>query len=165
VRLITSFLHEALDVIGKITRLPEFNKLHQRMVAEGRNALARIKDVQDGRNPTLKELLRVTRSRATFHFDRDLMNKSLIKLLRRHGQGVQSIIVLKQKGSSSNPISIRPIFFIADEVRLEGSFGMTNPDLENKIKPIFDLVGDLNTFLNHAFTAYRDERGLSGAFK
>jgi len=165
VRLISSFLHEAFKVIGEITQLPEFNILHQQMEEEGRKALTRIKDVNDGNNPALKKLLSVTRSRTTFHYDRNLMNKSLKKLLGRYGHDAESTIVLRQKGSPSNPISTRPNFTIAEEVRLEGSFGMTNPDLGKKIQPIFDLVDDLNTFLNHAFTAFCDQRGLSGAFR
>lgn len=163
-RLMCSFLHEMIDVLNSLLRLPEFISLLEKGLLEdkGIQALERLKSMK--KRPLVKNLFDRTRDKATFHYDKDKFQETLSRVIERYDAAK---IVLVEHTAELSEISY--YYPLPDHLRLRIGFGLDRednpkPQLDEAMKAVEDLLGDFAVFLDHFHKAYIKDRRLEDAY-
>ena len=163
-RLMCSFLHETIDVINSLLRLPAFNVFLEKNLLEdaGSQALERLKSMK--KRPLINNLFDRTRNKATFHYNKDEFQETLSRVIERY---TSAQIVLIEHTAESSQISY--YYPLPDHLRLRISFGFEReddpkPQLDEAVKAAGDLLGDFAIFLDNFHKTYMRESGLQNAY-
>ncbi len=162
-RLLAAFLHETLDVFKKMKERPAFKILAKRFDQDAISAMTHLEKVADGSYGAITALLKRTRNRTTFHYDRDVFKRGLRALAAKtNGSFVPVIVVRGRKIGKEDMDDVRVYYSLADEIRSDFSFG---PRPQGSSWPEYEgiatVLGKLRIFLASALAAYREERGLA----
>lgn len=162
-RLLSSLLHEVLNVLAQAERQAEFRQIERLLPLDARAALAQLRNVRAGGDKAIQKVLKRTRDKTTFHFDRGEFRQGLNRLLSRYGEDCRSTLLAIFGDTQKR---LRPHYVLADEVRTEIAFGLTGTEGgREELLAILNLVGALSVFLDGIFETYSENRGLLGEFR
>jgi len=163
-RLLASYLHESLSVLHHLIDCPGFEVLRSLLPLDNIRHLAELHNIKlKGEGFTSKdwgvsEVIRRSRHTASFHYDIKETQEALNRWTTdgfRFGKEGYFVVELDK-----NQEKAWSYYAIADLVRAEISFGLTNENLDKNNKDLLDLVGRLTGLVQRLFFAYVDHRNL-----
>ena len=161
-RLCASILHEAMKALSCMEGNGHLATLEKKLNSEGAQALVSLRRVLGGTNE-VKRLMARVRDKGTYHYDRGQFKKSLAQLLRRAGDQEESRLIWERAGLFGGGTYHQ----FADAVRTEATLGIAGEAEvgSEKMQQITEVVEAFRAFVEGAFIAYVNVRGLGGEFR
>ena len=143
-RLLASYLHESLNVLQHLVNCPEFYVLRSLLNQDNTHDLAELQNIRlkgeafTSKDWGISEVIRRARHTASFHYDiketREALNRWTTDEFKfgKEGYFVVELDRTQEKAW--------PYYAIADLVRAEISFGLTNENFDKNNKDLLDLV-------------------------
>jgi hypothetical protein len=129
----------------------------------GKQALVSLRRVMDGTDQDIQHLLERVRHKGTFHYDRGQFKKSLARLLQQTGEEEESRIIWEREGLLGGGT----YYQFAEALRTEATLGIAGDAKfgSRKMMQITEVIEAFRTFLEAAFIAYVNVRGLGSEFR
>lgn len=161
VRQLAAMIWEALKVVKEMEKLPGFQRLEEKMDADGLHSLKRLRKVWSGQDSLSKKFLAITRHKATYHYDRQEFINGLRRLLGLHGINSECDVLFIKSANAEE----RYHFELPDQIRAEIIVGLTGADVNELLHNLLNLSKAFGTFLERLCAAYCEDRGLEMNFR
>lgn len=162
IRLVRSIMHETLKVIEDMKAQPGYSELEAKLDEEGRNALARLREVRTGQDRFSQLLLARTRDKTAYHYDHGLFKKAMGRLIERYSQSFDVRVLFIRNERSG----LEQYYFpIADMTRVEMIGELTGEAKLQESEALISLTKSFGSFLQSLLITYAKEKGLSGDFR
>jgi hypothetical protein len=162
-RLCAGILHEALNVLRDMDAQGHLATLDKKLNQRGKQALGSLRRVMDGTEQDVKRLLERVRHKGTFHYDQGQFKKSLARLLRVTDEEEESRIIWERVGLFGGGT----YYQFAEALRTEATLGIEGDGEHGrkKMMQITEVTETFRTFVQAAFIAYVNVRGLGDEFR
>jgi len=150
IRLLRSIMHETLIVLEEAEQSSAFKELEAQIGEDGRRALARLREVREGKDEFSKRMLLFTRHKVAYHYDHGQFKKGLQGLIKKDGdEGRAHIYFIEDRYGQEFYY-----FAVADCVRVEMTDGLTGQASIKQLDALTDLTRSLGTYLEGLLEIY-----------
>ncbi len=150
IRLLRSIMHETLIVLEEAEQSSAFKELEAQIGEDGRRALARLREVREGKDEFSKRMLLFTRNKVAYHYDHGQFKKGLQGLIKKAGdEGPAHIHFIEDRSGQEFYY-----FAVADCVRVEMTDGLTGQASIKELDALMDLTRSFGTFLEALLNIY-----------
>lgn len=158
VRLLASFVHESLSVLQHLTDCPGFDSLRSQLPDDCARDLVALQSIKlkgeafSSRDWGVNEVILRSRHTASFHYDIKQMEETLKRWSADQFRfGEKGYFVVEFDDQLEGALAY---YAIADLVRAEISFGLTNEKYEENLKDLLDIMRRVTGTVQALFFAY-----------